>query len=50
MDELRIYGYCEHCGNEVTNQGDEYYISEDGRVFCRVECVCQHYSVTKVEV
>jgi hypothetical protein len=50
MDELRIYGYCENCGNEVTNQGDEYYISEDGRVFCCVECVCQHYSVTKVEV
>lgn len=50
MDELRIYGYCENCGNEVTNQGDEYYISEDGKVFCSVECICEHYGITKIEI
>lgn len=50
MDELRIYGYCENCGNEVTNQGDEYYISEDGKVFCGIECICEHYGITKIEI
>lgn len=49
MDE-RIFGYCECCGNTVTDDNDEYYITDDGKVFCSIECVCEAYSVTKIEM
>lgn len=50
MDDVRVFGYCKCCGEEVTDCGDEYYINDDGEVFCSVECVCESYGVTKVEV
>ena len=50
MDEVRVFGYCECCGNKVTDDGDEYYVNADGEVFCSIECVCEHYGITKVEV
>jgi ribosomal protein L24E len=50
MDEIRVFGECECCGNEVTDRDGEYYITDDGKVFCSIECVCEAYRVTKVEV
>ena len=50
MDDIRFFGYCENCGEKVTDQGEEYYITEDGKVFCSIECVCEAHRVTKVEV
>jgi hypothetical protein len=50
MDEVRILGYCECCGNEVTDKDEEYYVSDDGKVFCSIECICENYSITKVEI
>jgi hypothetical protein len=50
MDEVRVFGYCENCGEKVTDEGNEYYISDDGKVFCHIECVLEHYGVTKVEI
>ena len=50
MDDVRNFGYCECCGNAITDADKEYYVSEDGKVFCCVECVMEHYGVTKVEV
>lgn len=50
MDEVRVFGYCKCCGEEVTDYSDEYYINDDGEVFCSIECVCDAYRVTKVEV
>ena len=50
MDEIRIFGYCENCGDKVTDESEEYYITDDGTVFCSCECCLEHYSVTKVEV
>lgn len=50
MDEIRKFGYCEHCGEEVTDESEEYYVTEDGKVFCCIECVLEHYCVTKVEL
>ena len=50
MDEIRVFGECECCGNTVTDDGDEYYVSEDGKVFCSVECVLEHYGITKIEL
>lgn len=50
MDEIRIFGYCECCGNKVTDNGEEYYIDTEGRVFCSVECAFETHGLTKVEV
>ena len=50
MDEIRVFGYCECCGNQVTDEDESYYMSEDGKVLCSVECVLEHYGVTKIEL
>jgi len=50
MDEVKFYGYCENCGERITNESDEYYVNDEGEVFCCVECVLEKYGVTKVEV
>ena len=50
MDEIRNFGTCECCGNTITDCDEEYYVSDDGKVFCSVSCVCEHYGLTKVEV
>lgn len=47
---VRVFGYCAHCGDEVTDEDKEYFVNEDGEVFCNIECVCEHYGVVKVEV
>ena len=50
MDEVRVFGYCEHCEEKVTDEGEEYYVNDDGEVFCCIECGCEHYGLTKIEV
>jgi len=50
MDEVRVFGYCENCGEKVTDENEEYYVTDDGKVLDCVECVLEYYSVTKVEV
>lgn len=50
MDEMRKFGYCEHCDEEVTDMSNEYYITDDGKVFCCIECILEYYGLTKIEV
>ena len=50
MDEIRVFGYCECCGNEITDEDGEYYLTADGKVLCGTECLCEHFGVIKVEV
>ena len=50
MDEIRNFGECECCGNEVTDEHEEYYINDDGKVFCSIECILEHYGITKIEL
>ena len=50
MDEVRIFGYCECCENDITDKSKEYYVTDDGKVLCSIECVCEHCNITKVEV
>lgn len=50
MDEIRVFGYCECCGSKVTDLDEEYYVNDDGEVFCSTECICEHYRLTKMEV
>jgi hypothetical protein len=49
-NEVRVFGYCEECGNKVTDEYEEYYMGSSGEVFCCAECALEHYSVTKAEV
>ena len=50
MDEVRFFGYCECCGEKVTDENEEYYITEDGKVLCSCACMMEHFCVTKIEV
>ena len=50
MDDVRVFGYCTNCDDKITDEGDEYYVNDDGEVFCSIECVCEYYGVTKIEV
>lgn len=50
MDDERIFGYCECCGNTITSEDEEYYVDSEGRTFCSVECALNTHSVVKVEV
>lgn len=50
MDEIRAFGYCECCGYEITDENGEYYVDDDGKVFCSIECVCENHNITKVEI
>ena len=50
MDEIRVFGYCECCGNKVTDEDEEHYVTEDGKVFCCIECILEHFGITKIEV
>lgn len=49
-NEVRAFGYCEECGNIITDENDEYYCNEDGNYFCSCECVMEHYHIHKLEV
>lgn len=48
-NEVRNFGCCEECGETVTDESTEYYVNEDGEVFCSIECVLQHYRIVKIE-
>jgi hypothetical protein len=50
MNEIRTFGYCENCGEKITDDNEEYYVGDDGRIFCSVDCLCESYGITKVEV
>lgn len=50
MDDVKILGICEVCGNEITDEDERYFLSEDGYVFCSVECALEHCKITVIEV
>ena len=49
-NEVRKFGECECCGNEITDEQEEYYVAEDGRLFCCIECVLESFGIEKIEV
>lgn len=54
MNEIRTFGYCEECGNEITseienNDEEEIYVDNEGRYFCSIECVLEYYGIEKIE-
>lgn len=48
--EVRYFGHCENCEDDVTDELGEYYINDDGEIFCCIECVLEHFEITKVEL
>lgn len=50
MDEIRMFGYCECCGNPITDEKKIYFANDEGEVFCCAECVLEHYGIIKVEI
>lgn len=49
-EDVMRFGTCEYCGNEITDEDEEYYVDSEGHVFCCVECVMEHYEIEKIEV
>lgn len=50
MDEKRLIAYCENCGEEITGDSEDVYVDDEGHYFCSLECVLEHYKVTKIEL
>lgn len=50
MDEIRKFGECECCENKVNDAGGEYYVDQEGRVYCSIECVLEKLGIVKIEV
>lgn len=48
--DVRKFGMCECCGNEITDEQTEYYVDSEGRVFCCAECGMEHCGIEKIEV
>ena len=50
MDEVRTFGTCEVCGNQIDDRSKEYYVDPEGRCFCCVECALAWVAIEKIEV
>lgn len=48
-DEIRVLGYCEECGAQITDECDSIYVDTEGRYFDSVDCVMEFYDITKIE-
>lgn len=48
-EDIRIFGYCENCGAEITDEDGDYYVNNEGQIFCDIECVCEYYEIIKLE-
>ena len=49
MDDIKI-AYCAECNNVITTNDEEAYVNEEGEHFCSVDCLCEHYRITKLEI
>ena len=49
-EDVRILGYCEECGVEITDEFEDCYCDDDGVYYCSCECVMEHYHIYKLEV
>ena len=52
MDErdVRYFGRCENCEDDVTDEGGEYFVNDDGEVFCCLDCALEHHGIIRIEV
>lgn len=48
-NEVRVIGYCE-CGNEITDNDCEAFVDEEGNYYCCIDCILEHYAITRLEI
>lgn len=49
-EETRVLAYCAECGNEITDDIEDYYCDEDGNFFDCIECAMAHYGIHRLEI
>ena len=49
-EEIRVIGYCEVCGSEITDDNGTAYVDGEGHYFDTVDCVLEYFEVSKVEL
>ena len=49
-NEVRTFGYCVECDSEITDDNEEYFVNEEGEVFCCVSCLLEHYGIHRLEM
>ena len=50
MDEIRVIGYCAHCGDKITSEAEECCCNEDGEYFCDIECALEKCGIHRLEI
>ena len=48
-EEVRIIGYCVVCGDEITDDINEYYCGPDGSLLCSHGCILEHFNIVVME-
>ena len=49
-NETRVLAYCAECGNEITDDVEDYYCDEDGNYFDTCECALEYYGIHRLEI
>ena len=49
-NDVRVLGYCAECGSAITTEDNEAFVDAEGNYYCCVECVLEHYAITKLEI
>lgn len=52
MDEydVRIVGYCEECGDSITDDIEICHCDEEGHLFCCKECALIYCGIHELEI
>lgn len=48
--EVRVLATCAECGDEITDDVEEYYCDEDGNFYCSIECACIAHGIHRLEI
>lgn len=49
LDTEQPIARCACCEELIYEDNDDTYIDEDGNYFCSLDCVLEHYGVSKIE-
>jgi hypothetical protein len=49
-NEIRTFGYCEACGNMITDDCNYIFVDSDGNYFDSIECLIEHFGVVRLEM
>lgn len=49
-EEVKVISYCEECGNEIIRDDEEAFVDSEGNYYCCIDCILEHFDITKVEI